>query len=118
MTNFKNLIEKYGFDTILAVAKRLVIIKNLFDIINEGSNVLNNFISSNIDKVNNYNFDEFPLNLLPDINTLIILEIIFAMSIINVFIVSKLIQLDLIKYLPNNHLGKTLKFMLNRYINI
>ena len=66
------------------------------------------------------NLDQYPLNLLLDINNFITLEIVFITCIINVFIVNKLIQLDLLQKLPlpENRLGKILKYLINRYINV
>ena len=78
------------------------------------------FISSNIIENSKINFEEFPLNLLLDINNLITFEMVFITCIINVFIVKKIIQLDLIQKLPlpANRLGNLIKYFINRYINI
>ena len=68
-------------------------------------------VTNNIDK-----FNEFPLNLLPEINQLATAELMFLFIILNIFIVKYITSLDYNKYIPNNKIGNILQFFINRYI--
>ena len=71
---------------------------NLFDVFStNNSNIINNL---------NGKFNDFPLNLLPEINQLATAEMIFLIIILNIFIVKYITSLDYNKYLPNNKLGE------------
>lgn len=77
-----------------------------------------NFIFSDKDLSEKY--DHFPLNLLPELNQLINIEIFFTLVIINVFIVRKLLSLNINfnRYLPDNAFGHFLIKMIQRYIKL
>lgn len=65
-------------------------------------------------------YQEFPLNLLPEINQLVTAELMFLFVILNILFVKYLISLDLDlnKYTPNNKLGELLKWLISRYIQM
>jgi hypothetical protein len=71
-----------------------------------GGNVLNNY----------------PLNLLTDMNTLLICALVFLYIILNIYISKYIISQDIVKYIPasiqNNKIGKFLVFGLNKYLNL
>ena len=77
-------------------------------------------INNNLDIVNNLSdrYNNFPLNLLPEINQLVTAELIFLFVILNVFIAQYITKIDYNKYIPDNKLGNILKVFINRYINI
>lgn len=63
-------------------------------------------------------FTSYPLNLLVEVNQLINVEILFLTVMLNIFIVHKLLNVDYLKYIPNNKFGSALKIIIARYINI
>jgi len=88
---------------------------------NNDSNNTNNYISNIIDSnsdlpVNILN--EFPFNNLPHVDTLIDVEILLLSIFFNIFIASKLMNINYSKYIPNNKFGKLLNIIINRYISI
>jgi len=76
-----------------------------------------NFISD-IKNNNNNLYPDFPLNLLPEMDTLISVILLFLIIIFNVFVAHKLININYKKYIPNNKLGSIINFFLTRYIKI
>lgn len=72
-----------------------------------------NFISTFNDK-----FNDYPFNLLPEIDQLATAEILFLLIIFNIFIVQHITSIDFNKYLPNNKVGNLLKIIIARYIKI
>jgi hypothetical protein len=80
---------------------------------------LNNLFQNN-DIINNFSdrFNDFPLNLIPNINQLVTAELMFLFIILNIFIVKYISTIDYTQYIPNNKLGLILKKILNRYITI
>lgn len=74
--------------------------------------------NNNLNIINNLNdrFNEFPLSLIPEINQLATVELMFLFIILNIFIVKYITSLDYNKYLSNNKVGNILKFFINRYI--
>ena len=85
------------------------------------SNNTNNFING-FDGLSNNNlndkFNDFPLNLLPEINQLATAELMFLIIILNIFIVNYITSIDYNKYIPNNKVGNILKYFINRYITL
>jgi hypothetical protein len=73
----------------------------------------NNNLDTIIDK-----FQDFPLNLLSDVNQLVTAELLFLSVILNVFIAQYITKIDFNKYISDNRIGKILKMFINRYINI
>lgn len=74
--------------------------------------------TNNLNIISNLNdrFNDFPLNLLPEINQLATAELMFLLIILNIFIVKYITSLDYNKYIPNNKVGNILKIFINRYI--
>jgi hypothetical protein len=120
-----------GVGTFLAVQGTTAVLSKVIGSDSDGSNNSNNFLpnlnndynSTDILSIFNNNtnlnsYTEFPLNLLVEVDKFIFVELLFISIIINVFIVNKLIELDIIKYLPDNKFGKLLKLFINRYISI
>jgi hypothetical protein len=79
-----------------------------------------NYFSQTNGVINNLNdrFNDFPLSLLPEINQLVIAELMFLFIILNIFIVKYITTFDYNKYIPNNKIGRILNIILNRYITI
>ena len=65
-----------------------------------------------------YDLNEFPLNLLPEINQLATAELMFLLIILNIFIVKYITSLDYNKYIPNNKIGIFIDFAIKRYIKV
>jgi hypothetical protein len=63
-------------------------------------------------------FNEYPLNLLPEINKLLTAELMFLMIILNIFFVKYLSKIEYTKYIPKNKLGKILLYIINRYLTV
>jgi hypothetical protein len=87
------------------------------------NNSSNNNTNNNInwfDGLSNNNlndkFNDFPLNLLPEINQLVTAELMFLFIILNIFVVKYIITVDYNKYIANNKVGNILKYFINRYI--
>lgn len=73
----------------------------------------------NLDETNlNYSLEEYPLNLLFDLNNLISLEFLCLSILVNIFIVDYISKLDFIKFIPNNKFGEIIKKIIKNYINI
>jgi hypothetical protein len=74
--------------------------------------------SNDLNTISNLNerFNDFPLNLLPEINQLATAELMFLFIILNIFIVKYITSLDYNKHIPNNNIGTMLKILMNRYI--
>ena len=63
-------------------------------------------------------YPNYPLNLLYDIDTLVNVEVIVVILLINIFTVQYLISRDYSKYIPDNRFGKYLNLFLSRYVRI
>lgn len=89
---------------------------------NNNNNLSNSFIgnmftNSNTNELNNL-LSEFPFNLLPEMNHLVNIEILFLSILFNIYIVNILTKFNYSKYIPKNKLGKILNFLISRYITI
>jgi hypothetical protein len=96
----------------------------------DSKNYIANHISKNIEEsnintelTNNINnkisFDEYPMNLLPDVLYLINLEVLGMFLFLNTFLSSKLRDSQFIyKYIPDNKFGKIIEILIKRYIKI
>ena len=76
---------------------------------------------NNIKNSNQVNTEsEFPMNLLPDLETYTNLELMFLFFILNSAISTVIMNknIDFKKYLPNNKIGKFIEYFLLRYIKI
>ena len=82
----------------------------------KGNQFINNLFSNNDLETK---FNEYPLNLLSDIDNLINIELIFMFVIFNIFLANYISHIDFSKYIStNNNLGKILLFLIERYKNI
>ena len=81
------------------------------------SNFIANFLIDEQDKLNNIN-SNFPFNLLPEMNILINVNLLFLGIILNSFIVSKLTNYNYSKYIPQNRFGKIINILISKYIKI
>ena len=99
-----------------AVMSKILNKKNDDD--DDKKNKFTNIIFNDTDYEDKYN--KYPLNLLPEMNQLINIELFFTLIIINIMIVRKLISLniDFNKYLPNNKAGHFIYKIIQRYIKI
>jgi len=122
-----------GGATILGSQALTIGMSKLLNSSNSGDGKTQNFIdcfvnlrSSYLEGVNNNKlntisnlsdkYNDFPLNLLPEINQLATAELMFLVIILNIFIVKYITTIDYKKYIPNNTVGKILNFFINRYI--
>jgi len=91
-------------------------------ILNSNNNNIVNKLVSNFIFPKNSNSDtilnNYPLNLLEDVNLLLYAALLFLIVIFNIYLVNYIIKKDFNKYLPKNKLGKILNTLINRYINI
>jgi hypothetical protein len=90
---------------------------------NNNTSGTNNYIQNNnlLENPHNTSVDpEFPMNLLPDLDTYANLELIFLFFILNAALSTFLINknIDFTKYIPKNKIGKLIEFLLARYIKI
>lgn len=94
-------------------------------VFNHGSSSKNNttklvefLIDSGNNQANNTNnvLNNYPLDLLFDVNTLLMLSVFFLYVIASIYISKYIASVDYTKYLPNNKFGKVLSFLVNRYV--
>lgn len=66
--------------------------------------------------------NDYPLNLLIDMNSLLICALVFLYIILNIYITKYIISKDLVKYIPasiqNHKIGKLFILGLNKYLNL
>ena len=74
------------------------------------NNFISDFIRDNEDLKKLY--PEFPLNLLPEMNKLINIELFFMFVLFNLFLVNMIMKIDYKKYIPNNIIGKFLDLLI------
>jgi hypothetical protein len=71
----------------------------------------NNNISNNI-------LNDYPLNLLEDVNLLLYAALLFLIVISNIYLANYLYKKEYKKYLPDNKIGNILDKIINRYITL
>lgn len=112
-----------GIGVMAGVQASTAIMSKIFNNSNNSSDSLNkkfigNLLSNaNSDSINN-NFSDFPFNLLPEVNKLVDVELLFLILILNIHIVKLLSKIDYNKYIPNNKIGNILTIIINRYITM
>lgn len=101
-----------GVATAVGVQATTAIMSKVLDANNTsnkgGSKLVANFIPSSTggDILN-----EYPLNLLTDMNSLLICALVFLYIIFNIYISKYIISKDFVKYIPQNHkIGKFMVF--------
>lgn len=81
----------------------------------------NLILSSNASSVSSA-LNDYPLNLLLQVNTLLICALAFLYIILNIYLSKYIINKDFVKYIPaslqNHKIGKFLVFWLNKYLNL
>ena len=88
-------------------------------ILNNGNNNGHNFIYSLADSYGSDNIlNNYPLNLLPGIDGLFYVSLLFLSIILNIYIARYIISINILKDIPDNYFGKILKRILERYIKI
>ena len=70
------------------------------------------------DHVGKDKYSDFPLNLLPELNIIINVELLYIYILINMYLVNLLIKFNYKKYIPNNRIGKILEYFIESYINL
>lgn len=87
---------------------------------NSGNNIRQNLVYFSLTSENNNinSLNDYPLNLLPDINLLLYGALLFIYIILNIYISKYLLSLNYNKFIPNNNFGKILSFLINRYLKI
>nr|YP_009763302.1 hypothetical protein [Metarhizium rileyi]QIS49081.1 hypothetical protein [Metarhizium rileyi] len=89
-----------------------------------GSTPTNNSSSSKLvaNLVQEGSLNDYPLNLLHEVNGLLICALAFIYIILNIYISKYIISKDFVKYIPpsiqNHKIGKFLVFWLNKYLNL
>lgn len=84
---------------------------------NNVSKLVCNFISNENNNGNNV-LNDYPLNLINDIDQLLYGSLLFLIIIFNIYLANSLLNINYIKYIPSNKFGKLLLIVLNRYINL
>jgi len=109
-----------GLGTMLAVQGTSTIMSKILNANNkeDGNKYISDLLSNTDSKILNDKYTEFPLNLLPEMNTLVNVQLLFIIILLNIFIVNILTTIDYSKYIPNNKLGKLLLFIIERYIKL
>ena len=83
---------------------------------NDKTNLVAHLIASN---KNTNILEDYPLNLLTDMNTLIICGLVFLYIIFNVYISKYIISKDVVRYIPkNNKVTRFICFWLDKYLNL
>ena len=60
--------------------------------------------------------DQYPLNILYDINLLLYAAVLSISIILNIYLVRYILSIDYERYIPNNKIGNLLRIFLKRYI--
>ena len=86
---------------------------------NADKSAINSVIDSNGLDINE-RYSKFPLNLIPDLNVYIDVEIIFLIILCNVLFTSYLLEknINFDKYIKNESINKWVKLLYNRYLRI
>ncbi len=87
---------------------------------NNNNNNVNKLVANLTNSPNNTDIlNNYPLNLLFEINGLLICALVFLYIIINIYISKYIINKNFINYIPqDNKIGKFLAFWLNKYLNL
>jgi hypothetical protein len=88
---------------------------------NNSNNTVNKFVANLVYPKNNNTdnvLDNYPLNLITDINLLLYSALLFLIVIFNIYLANYLSTINYNKYIPNNKLGKLLNILISRYINL
>jgi hypothetical protein len=93
--------------------------KNLLEFYNSNTYVLERS-NDKLNIITNYSeqFNNFPLNLIPEINQLVTAELMFLFIILNIFIVKYINTIEFSKYITRyapNKVGYLLIMLINRY---
>lgn len=88
-----------------------------------GNNFISNiFSNTSVDPSGlNDKFPDFPLNLLPEVNGFINVQLLFLIIIFNMYLVKLLIKIDYTKhltFLSNSKIGSFILKIINRYVTI
>ena len=116
-TSIKKLaVGAIAYIAVQATTTVLSIVLDDSTVNNKSTKLLSNFTNPNRPEIN---FDEFPLNLLPEVDTLISAEILLMSILFNVFVSNYISKIDFSKYISQDtKIGKILHIILNRYLKI
>ncbi len=100
-----------GIATAVAVQTTTVIMSKILDS-NSSNNSTTKLVGNLIDSSTGGNIlNDYPLNLLTDMNTLIICALVFLYIILNIYICKYIIKKDIVNYISqNNKIGKFMVF--------
>ena len=110
-----------GVTTAAAVQLTTTLMSKVLDTNNNVSKLVANLLETSH---GNNVLNDYPLNLLVEINGLIICALVFLYIIFNIYITKYIISAkpDLVKYIPasiqNHKIGKYLDLLLNKYLNL
>lgn len=106
--------------TMVAVQATSALMGKVFN--SGNSNETNNFIGNILHDPNTTNlsnqFTDFPLNLLPEMNQLVNVQIFFIFFLSNLLLSNYILKLDYNSILPKNRVGNVIKLLINKYISI
>ena len=85
---------------------------------NYGNKLVNHLTNDGVGNNDNNILNDYPLNLLVEVDLLLYAAILFLFIFINVYLANKLTQINYTQYLPKNRIGSLLNMFINRYINI
>ncbi len=109
-----------GVATAAGVQATTIIMKNILSSNSSNNDYSKKLVYNLIALSNDSNMlNEYPLNLLVHVNTLLICVMVFLYIILNIYLSKYLIKKDFVKYIPqSNKIGKFFVFWLNKYLNL
>ena len=108
-----------GLGTMFAVQGITAIMSKFLNRGNDISkNLIYSFISNNSSSSNSNILNDYPLNLLVEVNLLLYATLLFLTIIFNIYLANYVLGLNYKKYLPNNKLSATIIKIIERYINL
>ena len=90
---------------------------NGYDTNGKGSNLVHNLIDSANNHSNNI-LNDYPLNLLIEVNLLLYAAILFLFVFFNIYLANYLSKINYSKYIPRGKIGNVLNTVITRYITV
>ena len=85
---------------------------------NKGNNLVNYLINNSDSNDSSNILNDYPLNLLVEIDLLLYAAILFLFVFFNIYLANYITQINYSKYLPKNKIGNFLNKFISRYIKI
>jgi len=84
----------------------------------KGNNLVSNFINNSDNSQSSNILNDYPFNLLIEVDQLLYAAILFILIFFNIYLANYLTQVNYSKYIPKNKIGNLLNIFINRYISI